>query len=237
MFRFPTLLMAFALLSVAVHANKVCLLEDLSKACPDPSVDHDALVEQCTTLHGLAAAKCYMEYLCAHHDQDTVNDHKWCIDGQCPLAKRIQPLNCEDYLAEQEANADANAEAEAAAADAAASAAAGEEGGGAVPIPEDAANQDEHADETPEEHAAHATDDKLDQETQMTQAEYGASAPMEQETQGGMNGFTKFILFVFLVLAGVVGLMVFSKDKMVNFATGNSQASQGSNMAPGRDVV
>jgi len=40
-----------------------------------------------------------------------------------------------------------------------------------------------------------------------------------------------------LVLAGVVGLMVFSKDKMVNFATGNSQASQGSNMAPGRDVV
>lgn len=40
------------------------------------------------------------EYLCLHHNQDTVNTHKECINEQCPLAKHMGPLDCAAWEAE-----------------------------------------------------------------------------------------------------------------------------------------
>ena len=62
-----------------------CHIQDLSDSCPDSSVEHDKLVAQCDGTHGIPAAKCYMTYLCENHDQETVNNHKDCIDDVCPL--------------------------------------------------------------------------------------------------------------------------------------------------------
>ena len=73
---------------------KACMIEDLSDACPDDSVVEEFLVAECEGTHGIPAAQCYMEYLCENHDQDTVYQHKECIDGVCPLAKHVPPLDC-----------------------------------------------------------------------------------------------------------------------------------------------
>ena len=80
------------------NPHAACTIDDLANYCPDESVDHTTLVAECEGTHGLPAVKCYMRYLCENHDQQAVNGHKECIDGECPLAKRMPPLNCEKFL-------------------------------------------------------------------------------------------------------------------------------------------
>jgi hypothetical protein len=89
--------------------NTPCNIEDLEDACPDPSVDGTALINECGSIlaeggqhEGLKAAECYMEYLCHHHNQEAVNQHKACIDIQCPLAKHLPVLQCEEFLVDKE---------------------------------------------------------------------------------------------------------------------------------------
>jgi len=87
------------------------LIEDLSSSCPDNSVVEENLMNECGGTHdaarGIPAAVCYMDYLCENHDQETVNDHKDCIDGVCPLLKRVPTRNCEEYWEERNAAIDA----------------------------------------------------------------------------------------------------------------------------------
>ena len=89
--------------------NTPCNIDDLERACPDPSVNGTALINECGSIlveggqhEGLKAAECYMEYLCHHHNQDAVNQHKPCIDVQCPLAKHLPVLQCEEFLVDKE---------------------------------------------------------------------------------------------------------------------------------------
>jgi hypothetical protein len=86
------------------NAHDACKVVDLTKACPDDSVVEEKLHEECKALHSIAAAKCYMNYLCVNHDQETVNEHKKCIDEECPLATRMG----EHYDCEKEAGVTAD---------------------------------------------------------------------------------------------------------------------------------
>ena len=80
------------------HGNVACSMEDLATYCSDYAVVMENLVAECNGLHGIHAAKCYMEYLCEHHNQEAVDNHKSCIDMECPLAKRVPTLNCDEFL-------------------------------------------------------------------------------------------------------------------------------------------
>jgi len=253
------------------NPNQPCRIVDLSHDCHDESVDHATLNLECEGLHGLPAAKCYMEYLCEHHNQEAVQKHKDCIDVQCPLAKHAPVLDCATWNA---ANGGAAVDAETSDLntadntdttdnnnDAEATTTEEEEGGGAVPIPGDAANEDDHADETPEEHAAHADEEedgggavpipeeerepRGDEEPVETTLEDGnvdantteliheeatvtmTEAQATKETSGGMSGFGKFVLVVF-ILGSIGGALFVFKNKLFGYA----QAGDTPNLTP-----
>ena len=78
--------------------NTACTVTDLSIDCAkdDETMNQTALIDFCGgDLTGLKAAKCYMEYLCEHHDQDAVVNNKACIDTECPLATHLPVLQCD----------------------------------------------------------------------------------------------------------------------------------------------
>lgn len=80
------------------NAHTACTVGDLALDCPDETVDKFQLASECGSLTGIPAARCFMEYLCEWHDQETVDEHKTCIDIECPLAKHIPALNCDEFL-------------------------------------------------------------------------------------------------------------------------------------------
>jgi hypothetical protein len=94
------------------NANDPCQPSDLTDACPDESVVEANIHAKCEGLHSIPAAICYMQYLCEHHNQETVNSHKECIDEECPLARHVPPLNCSEFLGQGNANSDADADAD-----------------------------------------------------------------------------------------------------------------------------
>lgn len=184
-------------------ANVACTTRSLTEACPDDSVVQDELNASCEHLHGIPAAKCYMEYLCEHHNQAAVIDHKQCIDSECPLARHVPPKQCvqaEETADEEEATTtetEKPAEQETEAPE--------EE------VPEEEPQEDTIPEEVPEEEDT-PEEETPEEDEELIHEEATVTAPeKEAEKEGsGSSGMATFrTVMTVLVVTGLIGAGLF----------------------------
>lgn len=183
--------------------NNACHINNLSDNCPDDSVVQEKLVAECEDTKGIVAAKCYMEYLCENHNQETVNSHKECIDGVCPLAKHVPKYDCAAHI-------------HAAAVDAAAAAAEhGDDEEATEPAPEESPPQDEEEDDPNEEVVV----EEKEAEVTKSPNPLKSSEQDEASDSGGGMGVGHIIL-ILLVVSVVAGATVVYREKIAYFLSG-----------------
>jgi len=219
------LLLSFGVQGQRVEpANQACTIASLKYECADDSADEARLNAGCKDLHGIPAAKCYMEYLCAHYDQETVNNQKECIDVECPLAKHVPSLVYSEIDTAGKFEISQTTD---------------EDEDEAPPAEETTPEGEDEAPEEPTDNEDANAEDVIHEEVTVEKADdkdetVSAEEAAPQKESGGDGGMGAFgIISIFLLLGGLGFALFFFRDKVVGFLAGSKTEQPDLNPAAG----